>query len=1704
MNKTRMLATALMTTVIIQSTASAQVHGQNQIDKPLKYEKMAKNSNAMTGRVEVELELLLPIQTDGSNLVKGTLSNEKESYDLSVQSDMKSQKLYGVVTGCKPGQYTLTLKGTGFQTFTQEVQVEASMASKLYLKNSHELDDMYIGDARPGVMGYGDVTGDGIINQSDMDAMMNALKKGLQDVVYDLNQDGTVDLLDASYITYNLEQSNIPSTVLKVLSMECVEDVKVEGEVIGSLEDILSDHGSVQLKPKNEEAISESNPVEIELAIAGDATTTEAITIAAPANSENAITEGVIMVEDQDGTMYEAILQSASDARISTLTENDAIKKVTATVEADGSIVVDLNGQIAIKKVSIKVTGTKSRNLAEIAQVQFLNDMDQRIAPPELSVPQNVTATAGNKEFTVKWNKSANVTGYQLEISAGGVSEIITTGSNQAVIKQFQNDKLKNGTKYQVRVLAINGDWRSEYSEAVTVIPKATTVPDAPENITIEGGYQLLNLSWKAMEDTDSYQLSYREKGTENYKTITEIKTNKYQLNGLKANTTYEVYLEGVNEFGVGKKSKVSLGTTTELEYAKTSNYKLINVPTDGKATAHIKSVEYPCGIVDNEFAIVDNDYSTDWIMQSWTTGGYSGNQIGPIVTFDDYYTMDRIIMVESTKQTYDYFYSRIRYWDKDGKEHVLNDKPNVKYDASGLRYYEYNLSKPITTDKIQISLSNYLAYDDGMISLAELKFYYYDTLEEDIYNLFADDTHVTLKQNVTIDDIDALAKRLEMVDEVSGEYHYKKAVLEIELQNARNILGEVALREPLQLDVSVTKAKDNHTGFIGGLNAWQPLGITAHEGEELVLYVGKSGAKVGEGSRVKLIATQYHAESGTWMKEVVQDLKVGRNEVTIPKISSMAVEHGGSIYVEYTGNNPNDVIEVRVSGGTPIPVLNVSKLVDEAEKKAAIRDYLEQLTAHVDSLEARHNELHKDQEGSHCNYDYDKKNCILNTTEIILDQMMYSVAAEQVLSGIRDKAGSDDVIAMVDAMYQSLQAMDQMMNLYYHHKGFGNYPTDAAEYAEHVKKYGDRNKMPSSRLNFRYMRMFAGAFMYAGGLHMGIEWDSVPGLMTSTPVQTDEFGKYLDGQLFGWGIAHEIGHTINQKDYEVAEVTNNYFALLSTAKGTNESVRWDYADVYEKVTSGTIGASDNGAVRLAMYWQLHLAYDAGFQYQMYDTYEEQFNNLIYARMDAYARNNTIAPTFADGSAFTLSDATDKDNKLMRLACAATKKNLLEFFQSWGMVPDETTLRYASQFDKEERRIQYITDDAKAYRIEHASDASTIGEKTAAANVQATLSRKDNSNQVTISLQANGMHQNSILGYEILRNGKVVGFVDGTKTQFVDTVPFNNQVATYSVIAYDKFLNATEANVLDAVKIKHDGSLSKDTWSITTNMKSEHDEQDKDDICGVNPIQAVYTLIDNDVQTSYTGSVTSGNPEVVLNLGEMTQIMGMKVTLDEANPLRDYEILGSVDGANWTLIQSGTFSNDAPYERIYFTKENALGAHVALQNVSYVKLVLKGQQTVTLKEIDLIGQPDDNVELVEAGIGKLANDFVVDESNLETIAQGSVVITGEYSGHPAYNVVLLIDADTDEVIPGSQYIFAQDPDDSDLGAVSQGTWLYVIEPEEDGTLPILPKRVKAELYRVDNAHTMEGQRFVSDTLIVDVPETLNDLIINQQQSHNTK
>ena len=136
--------------------------------------------------------------------------------------------------------------------------------------------------------------------------------------------------------------------------------------------------------------------------------------------------------------------------------------------------------------------------------------------------------------------------------------------------------------------------------------------------------------------------------------------------------------------------------------------------------------------------------------------------------------------------------------------------------------------------------------------------------------------------------------------------------------------------------------------------------------------------------------------------------------------------------------------------------------------------------------------------------------------------------------------------------------------------------------------------------------------------------------------------------------------------------------------------------------------------------------------------------------------------------------------------------------------------------------------------------------------------------------------------------------------------------------------------------------------------------------------------------------------------------------------------------------------------------------------------------------------------------GILKSDFVYQKAdeNLDKqfIPKGSLVFTGSYKGNPAYNVVVLYDengnvvggVNADGSTVASQIIMAPEPGDAMLGDVSEGSWVYWIEPGDLASMK-LPKQVRAELYRVDNALTNEGQRLVSDSLPGDVPDNLPDV-----------
>mgnify|MGYP001064307569 CR=1 FL=1 len=1671
--------------------------------------------NIAIGRIEISLRSYIDLENDVEYTAKLTDSNGAVQTSVLI-SDSSNETKSAVFKNLADGEYIVEVSAPGFAAFRQNITV----AQKMYtinltagFCNGYTYVD---GGIHPGVLMIGDVNGDGKVDDADKIILVDTIDESSVDKEYqpelnyitDLNNDNMTNLIDLTYLSksYKIGDKNTAAHIEESVSPEAVVPEIAEDTAVteGSVEEMLNGEGSVTLTPAGGGEITKDNPVSIGFNLEEGDTVVDGITF--DTSAENPVSQATIDVNYID--------ENGNDASV-TIPYIDGIhhilaeSEVYAEIDENGKLHVHFGAQVAVKKVTLTIMGMqKNTNLAEISKVEFVNGMESRIPEPEMDIPENLKATAGSEQFTVRWDPCLNVKGYQVQIEQGGNSQIIDTITNSITVTSFNGGDIKNYTTYKVSVQSVNGTWASGYCNAVNVTPKPNKRPDKPDGVSASGKYLSVAVSWKKMDDTKSYNVYYKERNSdEDFSKAEGITNNSFLIPDLKNLTEYEIYVTGVNELGESPQSIHCSATTIDPKSAEVPKYNMINRDENGiPGKSHIVSVtrnggemiesESDADLENTAWGAVDNDPASYYKKTTWDDGGFNNlGRNGLTYTFDDAYKIDTIIMTATDGMQYSYIHAK--WWDIDGKESSVNAYCQQAKDSKGNIYHVIKLAQPVEAKKIQIGCARYLAGGSyNLITISDTYFYHYDDLRDVVMGLYADDLHTSLKPDVTQQTIDDIREKINTPDEFGIENPDKEVWLR-ELETAEKILNDESLNSAVEVHAGIT-SKDTGRGF-SGLNAWQPLGVTAAAGETVTIYVGNPNKKTGDSTDLRLISTQYHSESGG-VTTAGANLKIGANEIKIPDGSTVGFESGGALYVQYQGNNSNDRYSVRVSGGAEVPTLDLYKVTDENERMERAVEFVKELDEYVPAMESLHNEIHKDSENINVDMPYDRQNCILGASDIMLDTMMFSIPAQQMLAGI----GTGSVEERAGKMLDSMQAMEDMMYLFYQHKGLN------------ASAPNDLNRIPKGHLNIRYQRMFSGAFMYAAGNHIGIEWGSTPGMMNSVPVEADENGKYIGGRYFGWGIAHEIGHNINQGSYAVAEITNNYFAVLAQAKDTNDSVRFQYRNVYDKVTSGTRGNASNVFTQLGMYWQLHLAYDSGLNYKTYSDYNEQLENLFFARVDTYARNTKAAPA-PNGIMLTLNGNTDQN--LMRLACAAANKNVLEFFERWGKTPDAGTIAYAEQFEKETRAIFFANDDSRIYAL-NGSGSVLNSEGTVSAIDNVSVNIGDAPNKVDLRFTSKDIPESDILGYEIIRctieGGEVeetpVGF--STSAEFTDTVStMNNRTVFYKVTLIDQYLNRSASFTTEAAKIEHDGSMDKTNWTISTiELKADAEKPDSTDEmpCEQTAKNPAYLAFDNDPDTVFTSQITAGYADITIDLNQTLTTSGMKITTGSDDTDFSYKIYvkkpdGTYSGNEnpYQLVAEGSCTGD---KTVYFANDD--NKYISTYSTSSIKFVFSKQQNkvVSIAELDVLAPTGDNVDFRRTEdenmtvIGTLSEDYKYGENDGDVIPKDSLVFTGSYKGNPAYNVVMLFDGegnivggiDDDNNLLSQQIILADVPDEGNIANVSDGTWIYWIEPDQMTNME-MPETVRVELYRVNNAQTNEGQRLVSDSLFEEVPDTLPDI-----------
>ena len=605
-----------------------------------------------------------------------------------------------------------------------------------------------------------------------------------------------------------------------------------------------------------------------------------------------------------------------------------------------------------------------------------------------------------------------------------------------------------------------NGD-KGSVSE-IQVIP--LNKPEPPRNLTTDQGYKSFTVKWEQHSQARDFDIYYRKigdsnknwiKANDNHKEVVEgseditnpdknklVRSHSYTVNGLEDNVSYEVRVTATNHLGTSEMSKAYIASTTSVNPPKMQEYKLINRPTTENeiGTTHIVDVRNKKDSngwasqddslhYDSKYALVDGDFTTEWKVNDWDTGASYGADRGSEITFDDTYTIGKI-GIGRTLQKGHYmglYKVKVTYWDENDNKNVVYTESISEKSSNGHSYYMVNLNEPIRAKKIKVDTSG---YGGSTQIISELKFYEYDSLADDIKNLYKDDLRLVLKESVTQNVLDELSKRLNTPDDLSGEYHPDKAILEKELDVAQKLFNDKEVSEKVTtLDASIRT--DNEGPSLGMENSYQSLGSVARPSvddngtsKQIVVYMGSSDPN----TKVDIVFLQNYGLPTSYMSKVYT-ISPGRTEITIPSIISADVEKGGQVMARVTQGSTSANVQIRLSGVTDIPHLNVNNIINDSTKEEEVKDkiraYINELKTYISDIKSLYPTEVSDKDKINNIYLYDKETSPLNTTDIEGDRFTLTLPASEILRGIEEGL-ENNIEAQVERVHNALLAWEQ------------------------------------------------------------------------------------------------------------------------------------------------------------------------------------------------------------------------------------------------------------------------------------------------------------------------------------------------------------------------------------------------------------------------------------------------------------------------------------------------------------------------------------------------------------------------------------------------------------------------------------------------------------------------------------------------------
>ena len=1501
------------------------------------------------------------------------------------------------VTGLPQGDYTLQFTGNGY----------ALCKVPFTIKDYSHYIEVGTGD---GTFALGDFDRNGKVDTKDRDALTAALGSTSADNLnkYDLNGDGRIDIVDLAYVNHNVNTPAGSPTVLdtvcvgvQVNSSQAATDLNNAGTTVtsGSLDSLFQAGGGATFKNN----VGQGNVV-IPIPL-NNTVTAENLQITTPDTGSGSIQAGTVEVEYEGGSISRTFsFDNSRYANVHAISPDPGQNVIT----------IPLGKRVAVKKITITVTKTAGGEYATVESIRFLQD----IVPEDLTEPnslvKNLSAVPGDSRVSLKWNALPNVSGYRVEYWEKDKES--ARRQLNVDVPQAQITGLDNLKTYRFTVTPTDGAWQGQTCAPVEATPQPAKAPSAPDMVNISPLDGQLSVSWKRGENAVWYEVYYTNQAnapTSSYQKAGErVTATNLTIPNLVNGTTYYIYVVAGNDAGRSGPSRISEGTPKATDYSRPEG-----IPTEGileggsiekmwlADSGNVSPSSYSSAQPFKPENMYDGDLRTHWTSQSWDDGNWARNK-QVFASFKEPVDISSVIWVPRLDGSYA---SNLRLYtvtvwrqgdDLKGPGTLVSPDPLRGGSASdhntwlnvgnnpGVTKFAVLPFEP-TTDVVQVAIT-IEQMDYSAVSLSELMFMEYDpahSLPDNIAALFASELRTQLKTGVAQADIDALKARLNS-DEIN--YYLNPETLADELALAQELLDTKNSSGVVVDGIQSRSSAADSAKYGQGGSDLQPLGVAARAGQEITVYA--SGIPAGE--KVPLFATQFNAEASTWRTQV-GELVNGRNILTVPTIGSQATERGGSLYLTYSGSSPK-AIQLHVRRAVDIPALELSDWysLSETVRRDRIGAYVDELTAYVSAQNITSGNA--------------QTKC-LNVTEISTPTVLLSLPASAVLG-----ANSADRSGKVENLYQNVLAWEDIMHICKTTQGINN-------------TYG-KNDM-TSRQNIRCMQMFAGAFMYAAGNHIGIGYGSCAGVVSGLPIARLPAGATVNS-LFGWGIAHEIGHNMDKLGQ--AEITNNLYSLMvQTFDGKDNTLpsrlenSGKYTAIFTKTAQSQPGASNDVFTQLGMYWQLHLAYDGKQS-------ETQGPMWFYNRF------------FQDWKAGTYTaGAQSYDDKVALTAAGVVKKDLTEFFERWGMSLSDTTKDKLKSYKEEESRaLWYLSDQSRRERLNGTRPAT--GTLTATAQLKG-----DNTVEITVTPAITGKVQ----GYEIIRNDKSIAFVvpgtDGA-VSYEDVIGSgNHRIYQYKVTAYDILGNRIGSADAGEVRVAYDKLVDPSTYTMTRNGDA-----------------------------------------VTFTLKNAAPVTGFKLTGDTL-PQDEYTVTVVTEKDKTLTARKGTFGASDSLEGgfvSYFNNPKADSGDTSIYTYDAKTVAITNIPEGLENNLQLISYAEDDISFYsDAAMGLLAEDWQYADGEKDLLKQGTLVILGSYRGDPVWCTAEVWgrfrNADgtvTERAVEGDTILLA-DPASlyGDASDISDG--LLIFTPKYQN-ISELPEAICLKLFRTEVPTDASSRRVTAQTL----------------------